>query len=285
MFNRFGLRQGWCRGGLALCAFVCCSTQASALLQFTSVNHDYKLTVQNPFGQKFEDDTTSGFGTYMHTETLVGAGQVSTGQQDVTITPTTFSADLTSTVQASGAISATTAELRFNLSEAANVSFSGSAGGGGFNIALFNRSPRDLLLFADGAAGSDWSGVGPLTLQPGAYEFKAIASVSNGLTGTSVNSVVATFSSAGADMAGDFDGSGAVDAGDYNLWTQQFGDTGTLQADGNGDLVVDAADFAIWRDNLESAAFLHAGTPVPEPCSACIAILGMLSVRSLRNFF
>src|SRR5690606_21292556 len=50
--------------------------------------------------------------------------------------------------------------------------------------------------------------------------------------------------------AGDYDGSGTVDEGDYDLWKAAFGSTEDPAADGNGDMVVDAADYTLWRDNL-----------------------------------
>ncbi len=52
-------------------------------------------------------------------------------------------------------------------------------------------------------------------------------------------------------LAGDYDGNGYVDAGDYQTWRSQFGQVGSaLSGDGNGDGRVDAADYTVWRDNL-----------------------------------
>lgn len=58
------------------------------------------------------------------------------------------------------------------------------------------------------------------------------------------------FSDPFTTLPGDYDGNGAVEAADYFVWRESFGDTSSLVADGNGDHVVDAADYALWRRNL-----------------------------------
>lgn len=90
------------------------------------------------------------------------------------------------------------------------------------------------------------------------------------------------FSNPLVTLAGDYDGSGAVDSGDYEAWAAQFGMraedvSGPLDADGNGDGRVDAADYGVWRDNLGArwddavAALVQA---VPEPAAVWLAVLG-----------
>lgn len=54
--------------------------------------------------------------------------------------------------------------------------------------------------------------------------------------------------------AGDFDGSGSIDAADYALWASAYGSEEDLRADGNGDGVVDAADYSVWRDAFANAS-------------------------------
>jgi hypothetical protein len=54
---------------------------------------------------------------------------------------------------------------------------------------------------------------------------------------------------AGPAPAGDYDGSGTVDDGDYDFWRMHF-DSNNADADGNGNGVVDAADYVIWRKNF-----------------------------------
>lgn len=87
---------------------------------------------------------------------------------------------------------------------------------------------------------------------------------------------------------GDYDFDGDVDSDDYAVWQSEFGNSlrisdqpaGTaMNADGNGDGVVDAADYTIWRDGFVAAS---AGA-VPEPLSAMLAALGVLSARAYRR--
>jgi hypothetical protein len=58
-------------------------------------------------------------------------------------------------------------------------------------------------------------------------------------------------------LAGDFDGSGAVDQQDYDVWRGQFGTSVAnpgAGADGNADGIVDIADYIVWRNNLGAAS-------------------------------
>lgn len=73
-------------------------------------------------------------------------------------------------------------------------------------------------------------------------------------------------------LAGDYNNNQVVDAADYTVWQDTFGDLVTpgTGADGNNDGVIDAADYTVWQDNfgnttgMSSAAIL-AAFPVPEP--------------------
>ncbi len=79
-------------------------------------------------------------------------------------------------------------------------------------------------------------------------------------------------------IAGDYDGSGTIDAADYALWKTAFGTAVTpgTGADGNGDGFVDAADYTIWRDNFGASA-AHNSTSVPEPSSVLLLMAGLLA--------
>jgi hypothetical protein len=70
--------------------------------------------------------------------------------------------------------------------------------------------------------------------------------------------VEATFST--VTLAGDYDGSGTVDSGDYNFWVDAFGSAVQpgASADGNGDGIVDSADYTVWRDNLGASLLASA---------------------------
>ncbi len=91
-------------------------------------------------------------------------------------------------------------------------------------------------------------------------------------------------------IAGDYDGSGTVDAGDYATWRSQFGSTGVFAADGNHDGRVDAADYTVWRDNLGrvfGGGALQVGA-VPEPTSLAAGtalLLGFVAARRGRESF
>jgi hypothetical protein len=52
-----------------------------------------------------------------------------------------------------------------------------------------------------------------------------------------------------AELRGDYDGNGAVDARDYVLWRDTLGSTSDLRADGDGNGTVDETDYSFWRGN------------------------------------
>lgn len=70
---------------------------------------------------------------------------------------------------------------------------------------------------------------------------------------------------------GDYNGDGSVDALDYAVWTDSFGSTVNLAADGNSNGTIDAADYTVWRDNASTAS----ATIVPEPSSFLLAALSV----------
>lgn len=87
-------------------------------------------------------------------------------------------------------------------------------------------------------------------------------------TGLTPISSVAWIASVDA-VAGDYDGNGLVQEGDFEKWRMDFGKLVARGsgADGNGNGIVDAADYTYWRDILTSLE-MGAGTGaavVPEP--------------------
>lgn len=74
-----------------------------------------------------------------------------------------------------------------------------------------------------------------------------------------------------ASLPGDYNFNGIVDAADYTVWRDSFGQQGTgLAADGNLDEKVDDADYAFWKSHfgevLSGAGQSFSDTPaVPEP--------------------
>ena len=80
-------------------------------------------------------------------------------------------------------------------------------------------------------------------------------------------------------LPGDYNDNGTVDAGDYVVWRDTLGQTGTgLPADGNGNNQIDNDDYNIWRAHFGQTAGSGSGAdvnaPVPEPTSAVLLILG-----------
>jgi fibronectin-binding autotransporter adhesin len=76
--------------------------------------------------------------------------------------------------------------------------------------------------------------------------------------------------------AGDYNRNGVVDAADYTVWRDTFGQSGSLlRADGDGDHDVDADDYAIWKTNFGLAAGSGAlsNTAVPEPSTLMLLFL------------
>ncbi|MBB6429686.1 PEP-CTERM sorting domain-containing protein [Algisphaera agarilytica] len=90
----------------------------------------------------------------------------------------------------------------------------------------------------------------------------------------------------GTILAGDYNGNGVVDAADYTVWQDSFGDTvvaGT-GADGNENGVIDAADYTVWQDNFGNTASGSGATVIPEPSAGLIlAGLGALAARRRRK--
>lgn len=100
------------------------------------------------------------------------------------------------------------------------------------------------------------------------------------------------FSNPFVTLPGDYNGDGAVDSGDYQVWRASAGDTSTLVADGDGSGRVDTADYVLWRKNLgrtwqDLATGSGAGaplSPVPEPSAAAlIALAGLCALAGSRR--
>src|SRR5690606_32804211 len=50
-------------------------------------------------------------------------------------------------------------------------------------------------------------------------------------------------------IAGDYNGDGVVDAGDYSVWRDTLGSTVNLAADGDGNGMVNQLDYNLWAAN------------------------------------
>lgn len=88
----------------------------------------------------------------------------------------------------------------------------------------------------------------------------------------------------GAPLSGDYNSDGTVDAADYTIWRDSFGQTGAaLAADGDGDGVVGDGDYVVWRLFLGETAAGVGGATVPEPASLVQLMFGIaLANRGFR---
>ena len=99
--------------------------------------------------------------------------------------------------------------------------------------------------------------------------------------------------------AGDYDGDGDTDAGDYAVWRATFGSGTQLAADGNQNGVVDAADFLVWRSQFASGAGSNLGdnpdllvtVPEPDTFGPWLVLMALtlfhadVAMRTLQNRF
>jgi hypothetical protein len=112
-----------------------------------------------------------------------------------------------------------------------------------------------------------------------------------------------------AQMAGDYDRNGTVDASDYAMWRNSLNSTNNLAADGNRNGIIDQGDLVVWRSNFgrsfaasqffpnATATFEAGGEPQPagsagspEPGSSTLLVSGVMilllikrSVRSIAD--
>ena len=75
--------------------------------------------------------------------------------------------------------------------------------------------------------------------------------------------------------AGDYNQDGIVDAGDYTVWRDTLGSSGSgLAADGDGNGVIDLSDYDVWKSNFghtsNTGAGANANTAVPEPATSAL---------------
>jgi glucose/arabinose dehydrogenase len=92
-----------------------------------------------------------------------------------------------------------------------------------------------------------------------------------------------------AQLAGDYDGNGNVDAADYIFWRDTLGSTSQLAADGDRSGTVDAGDYSLWRQNFGLAIDMTLAntsqTSVPEPVTITYAlVLATFNLWMSRRF-
>ncbi|MCA9239496.1 MAG: hypothetical protein KDA37_04825, partial [Planctomycetales bacterium] len=81
-----------------------------------------------------------------------------------------------------------------------------------------------------------------------------------------------------ADLTGDYNGDGSVDAADYTVWRDSLGQTVVAGqfADGNADGMVNQADYVVWSNAYGTSLAVSQGLrplhSTPEPASALLLI-------------
>jgi hypothetical protein len=86
--------------------------------------------------------------------------------------------------------------------------------------------------------------------------------------------------------AGDFNGNGAFDGGDFLVWQRGVGRMVTglpIHGDANGDGTVNGADLDVWKGNYGSTPAVAVSSVVPEPSALAIAAMALLTALSRRR--
>ena len=76
-------------------------------------------------------------------------------------------------------------------------------------------------------------------------------------------------------LAGDYNGNGVVDAGDYTVWRNTLHSVTDLRADGNCDGVTDRLDYAVWKSNFGATS-----ADVTVPVGGAFSVI--LEMRELQ---
>jgi hypothetical protein len=84
-----------------------------------------------------------------------------------------------------------------------------------------------------------------------------------------------------ANLPGDYDRNGMVEAADFDAWRAAFGSTAPA-ADGNRDGIVDAADYVVWRKNLGAGTGSMAAA-VPEPAACLLLLTAALGISGVSR--
>lgn len=88
-------------------------------------------------------------------------------------------------------------------------------------------------------------------------------------------------------LDGDYNTDGFVDAGDYTIWRDSFGQTGYgLAADGDGDRAITQSDYDLWKSSfLMQSGAANISLPVPEPSSLVVLLAGVTAATCVSRFW
>ncbi len=84
----------------------------------------------------------------------------------------------------------------------------------------------------------------------------------------------------------DYNGNGTVDQGDLSLWSNNYGSTTNLAADGNGNGIVDGGDLLLWQRFFGEAVtlpLLGNIAAVPEPTTLALVAMGCMMLAFRRR--
>jgi phospholipase/lecithinase/hemolysin len=86
-------------------------------------------------------------------------------------------------------------------------------------------------------------------------------------------------------LAGDYNDDGVVDAADYTVWRDAFGQMGAgLAADGDANGAVNGADYSLWKENFgavsASGSRASGVTLVPEPATLVLVALAAVVIAA-----
>ena len=88
----------------------------------------------------------------------------------------------------------------------------------------------------------------------------------------------------GGGLAGDYNGNGTVDAADYVVWRDSFGQSVTAGtgADGNADGTINELDYATWKLNFGNSAG-SGSAAIPEPATFLLLLAGLAGMVACRR--
>ena len=170
--------------------------------------------------------------------------------------------------------------------ESSEISISGAATlGGALTVSLFGGiTPSlgetfDLITASRGISGT--FATTNLPDLPGNLEFGLIYNPTSVQLAVQIEPLTT--------IDGDYNQDGIVDAADYTVWRDTFGQVGAdLDADGNNNGQIDDGDYSIWRSNFGQVAGSLAagdGASVPEPSTlgliAGAMVVGLVCRRKL----
>ncbi len=155
-----------------------------------------------------------------------------------------------------------------------------NAGGQDAFVAKYDEKANQLWVRQLGSSADDVSTAISSDHMGGVYLSGMTTGNLGGTNAGSYDVFVAKYSD--LPLVGDYDGDGAVDANDYQVWRATYGSSGSqLAADGNQDGVVNAADYIVWRDRYVAAG-AGSAVAVPEPSSVVLLILGFVAAVKKR---